>query len=79
MIMLDLPPHEVMIIEQASKQAGMSVNDYIRSKVIPTEQPFNYDLERMKDRVENQEFVSCPDDVQSPDDFRKWLQGIAQS
>ncbi|MBS9779172.1 MAG: hypothetical protein KGV51_00960 [Moraxellaceae bacterium] len=41
------------------------------------ENPFNYDLERMKDRVENQEFVACPDNVQSAEDFRAWLTEVA--
>ncbi len=41
--------------------------------------PFNYDLERMKDRVENQAFHTKPSHVQSFDDFDKWLTGIAKS
>lgn len=40
-----------------------------------TQEPvFNYDLERMKDRVENQEFVEVPDDaLESDEAFRAWL------
>lgn len=34
---------------------------------------FNYDLERMKDRVENQEFVRFPDNIETLDEFKEWL------
>ncbi len=48
-----------------------------KSKPKKIENPFNYDLERMKDSVENQEFVACPDDIQSAEDFRAWLAEVA--
>ncbi len=48
-----------------------------KSKPQKVENPFNYDLERMKDRVENQEFVEVPDHaVKSGKDFKKWLEAI---
>ncbi len=48
-----------------------------KPKLKKIENPFNYDLERMKDRVENQEFVACPDNIQSAEDFRAWLKKVA--
>lgn len=37
--------------------------------------PFNYDLERMKDRVENQDFVEVPSSaLESNEAFRAWLE-----
>lgn len=40
-----------------------------------TQEPvFNYDLERMKDRVENQEFHAYPTGkIKNTADFRRWL------
>ncbi len=43
------------------------------------ENPFNYDLERMKDRVENQEFYTKPSHIKNFEDFDKWLVEVAQS
>ncbi len=41
------------------------------------ENPFNYNLERMKDRVENQEFVAVPDwALENDESFDKWMQAI---
>ncbi len=37
------------------------------------ENPFNYDLERMKERVENQEFVAMPKGIKTIEEFDKWL------
>ncbi len=48
-----------------------------KSKPQKVENPFNYDLERMKDRVENQEFVEVPDwALESDESFDKWMQAI---
>ncbi len=45
---------------------------------VPDEPVFNYDLQRMKDRVENQEFVTVPDwATKSGKSFKKWLESIA--
>lgn len=38
---------------------------------------FNYDLERMKDRVENQEFVTVPAEAtENVEAFDAWLRGL---
>ncbi len=50
-----------------------------KSKSQKRENPFNYDLERMKDRVENQEFHTKPKHIKNFEEFDKWLTGIAQS
>lgn len=42
-------------------------------KELATETTFNFDLERMKERVENQEFHTYPDNIETLDDFKKWL------
>ncbi len=48
-----------------------------KSKPKKVENPFNYNLERMKDRVENQEFVEVPDwALESDESFDKWMQAI---
>ncbi|PID63898.1 MAG: type II toxin-antitoxin system antitoxin, RelB/DinJ family [Gammaproteobacteria bacterium] len=48
------------------------------SEHVPDEPVFNYDLERMKDRVENQEFVTVPDwATKSGKSFKQWLESIA--
>ncbi len=44
---------------------------------LPTEPVFNYDLDRMKNRVENQEFIRMPDDLKTTQDFKDWLASIA--
>ncbi len=70
-----------------SQAINMFLTQVARTHTVPVdlsylqsdEPVFNYDLERMKDRVENQEFVSCPDDIQTPAEFRQWLSEVASS
>ncbi len=41
------------------------------------ENSFDYDLQRMKEHVENQEFVEVPDwALESDESFDKWMQAI---
>ncbi len=41
------------------------------------ENPFNYDLERMKDRVENQTFHTMPTDIKNFEEFDEWMTKVA--
>lgn len=49
MIVLELPPHKQAFLERQSQQAGMSVEQYIISKIIPEDDvPFRNNIEKLK-------------------------------
>lgn len=52
MIVLQLPPHKQAFLEQQSQQAGVSIEQYIISKIIPddgaSEKPFENNISKLK-------------------------------
>ncbi len=77
------------VIEEYGLTPSQAINLFLtqvaRTKTVPVdlsylqnnEIVFNYDLERMKDRVENQEFVEVPDwACKSGKDFKQWLESV---
>ncbi|OOF52780.1 hypothetical protein [Rodentibacter genomosp. 2] len=44
--------------------------------LMPQESDFNFDLARMEERI-NERFFECPSDLKDVDEFRNWLQVVA--
>lgn len=66
-----------LFLNQVAETKSVPLSFDYHSDNKPSNRVFNYDLERMKDRVENQEFVELPDSVKTGEDLKKWLEDIA--
>lgn len=78
MITLDIPPNKQAIIEQASRRAGMSIEQYIISKVLSDEQPPRQHSVRQRKLGFMKGEIKIPDDIHWGDeavlvDFDEYL------